>query len=114
MTAVENLEELLVRELGATVVGSYENSATIPDEYGGGAWANLPTWARQPAEALEHNVRLGADPVEHYNAGDTVRMKALRHTWAVCPDCGEGTMRPKGAGPKRCVITPGCEGSHRP
>ena len=36
------------------------------------------------------------------------------HVWACCDVCGEGLMRPKSAGPKRCVFTPGCEGSHRP
>src|SRR5215207_122344 len=36
------------------------------------------------------------------------------HLWARCDKCGEGLMRPKAAKPKRCVITPECEGSHRP
>jgi hypothetical protein len=36
------------------------------------------------------------------------------HVWARCDTCGEGTMRPKSAGPKRCVMTPRCSGSHRP
>jgi hypothetical protein len=34
------------------------------------------------------------------------------HVWAPCDKCGEGLMRPKGATPKRCVFTPGCEGHH--
>jgi hypothetical protein len=35
------------------------------------------------------------------------------HVWARCDKCGAGMMRPKGAKPKRCVMTPGCDGRHR-
>jgi hypothetical protein len=36
------------------------------------------------------------------------------HVWARCDQCGEGMMRKKGAGPRRCVMTPGCTGKRRP
>jgi hypothetical protein len=101
-------------EFGATVVGDYPNGDTIPAEHGGGTWGDMPTWARQPAQALKHNIRLGAEARERYRVGDNVKTKPVAHVWAVCDKCGEGTMRPKGAGPKRCVVTPGCEGTHRP
>jgi hypothetical protein len=35
------------------------------------------------------------------------------HVWAPCDQCGEGMMRKKSAGPRRCAITPGCEGRHQ-
>jgi hypothetical protein len=112
--SVANPEELLERELGATVVGKYENNGDeIPDEFGG-TWGDIPVRDRQPAAALEHNVKLGAEAVEHYQAGSKVKTKRVEHGWAVCDQCGEGTMRPKSAGSKKCMFTPGCEGSHQP
>jgi hypothetical protein len=54
---------------------------------------------RAPSRAPEQAVRLG---------------KLTGHTWHVCDVCGEGMMRSRRAGPRRCVITPGCGGSHRP
>jgi hypothetical protein len=113
--AVDDREQALLDAFpGSRVVGSYPNGDTIPDEYGGGTWGDMPTWARQPAEALEHNVRLGAPARERYRVGDKVKTKPLAHVWVTCDRCGEGVMRKKGDGPKRCVMTPGCEGTHRP
>jgi hypothetical protein len=81
----------------------------------GGRWLTTPTWSRPaPTSAPEQAVRLAADAREHYRAGGKIKSKALRHVWMVCDTCGEGVMRKKSAGPKKCVITPGCEGSHRP
>ena len=37
-------EARLVRELGATFVGSYENSDQIQAEHGGGTWGDRPVW----------------------------------------------------------------------
>jgi hypothetical protein len=62
----------------------------------------LPELARElirANRALLHAVRHGA---------------YTDHVWARCRECGEGLMRPKGADPKRCVFTPGCEGRHIP
>jgi hypothetical protein len=58
-------------------------------------------------------VRLGAEARERYRAKNgKVKDRKLTHVWAACDVCGEGIMRAKGAGPKKCVITPGCEGRH--
>lgn len=35
------------------------------------------------------------------------------HVWARCDTCGAGLMRPNNATPRRCVFTPGCQGSHQ-
>lgn len=38
---------------------------------------------------------------------------ASGHAWSPCDVCGEAVLQPR-AGGRRCLITPGCEGTHRP
>jgi hypothetical protein len=78
-----------------------------------------PPWARlvHPTSwQLLAAVLFGAEG-RRYGYTDSVgkaRSKTLRHVWARCDVCGEGTMRAKSAGLKKCVITPNCEGKHQP
>jgi hypothetical protein len=38
---------------------------------------------------------------------------ASGHAWSPCDVCGEAVMQPR-AGGRRCIVTPGCLGTHRP
>ena len=64
--------------------------------------------AEDNADAVERLLAMGT----FVDSNPQIPM-ATDHVWARCDHCGEGTMRPKTASPKRCVVTPGCNGLHR-
>ena len=74
-----------------------------------------PRWRRPPpTPAPEQAIRVGVEARERYRRSKgEIKQKNLTHVWAPCSACGEGTMRKKCDKPKRCVMTPGCDGRHR-
>jgi len=82
-------------------------------------FSNLPPWARLVSRASWQLLAAVLQGTEgrwygYKDSAGKARSKTLRHVWMRCDACGEGVIREKSAGAKKCVITPNCEGKHQP